>query len=672
MCEVCLFSFFKAVTQACLRRIMAQGISDLRFLLDLHVLMGYDTALNRTDPMATVFEEFCTPAGSRDDTSLRRYIRKAINNMSFRPIAMSFEQFVAFRDAWANPGSSTLGKSAELEVTTKKKGRLTRKVTKLRTKWFKALSFSDARLAQLALEQSGGCVVRPFLKKDEPAKARTVQSFDTLSILRTSYLLEGLKSYNGKCVWTTLEMTQEEKAAMRRQVLAKDGHVRVCTDQSSFDINQSKENVLYAVEYLFSRISQSASRDVSAVVNAELANLRSSRIVVGNKVYPWKKGVLSGMKLTALIDSILNYAATYAALDSLKLRTKWSFFQGDDAVVCLRSKEDFVDVRALARTYARFGLVVNPDKTWVAKDRCEFLHEIYDGTVISAFPARTAKTLIWHKPVLSVRSSGAAAVNEDLESFRVAGRRGLVGLFKLGLKVVKNGTRQKVDDALFRAAWRTPVVLGGFGFGCDGRVRCELKSEKKSVWRCRVVSPIGYQLERHIVTDAAIRRAESVASLPGFKTTMLLQRVPSTLPMSRGKAETLSGYGKPRLTWELRDYRFVPDPYTRKLNFEFKLSNNCEISSTDVPTNIFRGLADEDKSIRMYARLSRYGFNLSGSRLHSEQTCISRRWAEAVWNGVCMRHAMLKGMKVDVLWTSLVKAVWQMVLHCPVMLTYRL
>lgn len=638
MCEECNIKAMKHMTQRFLDEMTQHGVDDRRYLLDLNVLLGYDTVLNRTDPMATIRSEFGEPALPVDNRRMKYFVEQAIDSMAFGPISCKFDEFVKFRDAWANSGASTFGTTASVSVSGIRHGKRFEKTLKLRNKWFKALSLSDKHITDACLK-GDPALVRPFRKIDEPGKARTVQCFDTQSIIRCSYLLEGLKAYNGSKEWTTLEMKPQEKAVMRRKLL-RPGLTRICTDQSSFDVNQSKEMVLFAIEKLFVKlVKHSRQPDAAIVAAAELRALRAAFLQVGNDRVSWEKGVLSGMKLTALVDSLLNYGASYAVMEALEIPVTRGWFQGDDAVMMSPKPANKIDKQAISVEYAKLGLQVNPEKSWVAADRCEFLHEIYSDYEVFGFPARAAKSLIWKKPASSSRIGGAQSLNEDLQTMRVANRRGLTNMFSLFRVILSRVVKDPVNPKKLAAAWQTPLPLGGLGFGETGRVKFELESAQRRDVRVTVTSKVGYDIPQDLLTSAVRNRADAVAAMPGFVTTLKLERLPREVDIPQRLQFRFAALPRPRIQWDLRDYARVADPYLKKLSLERKLRSRDVIVEADLATRAFDGMVHLDRAVRRYNAMLRWSLTLEGAAMHAEPFTGLSRWADRVWAGYCLAWA---------------------------------
>lgn len=657
VCESCFISVLKEVGRLNLQRIVARGIDDSIYFLDLHVLGGYDTTLNRQDPMLTLKEEFCVPSTHPLSSKMKKWIRDTIDMISFKNVNVSFDQYVRFRDRWCNPGASTLGRATKLRVHTKRGDREYEKKFSLRNKWFKALGMSDKVIADKA-RAGAPALVRPFRKVDEPAKARTVQAFDTLSLLRSSYMAEAIDKFNGRGVWTTMEMSAAERMQVRRRLLRRDGAVRVCTDQSSFDVNQSKDSVLYAIHHLFRRMVKFGRHpDLADIATAELQSLEKAYL--NSADMPWEKGVLSGMKYTALVDSILNRAASMVVAEELGLKVSFSLFQGDDAVMVV---DRYVDSDLLEDAYAKLGLVVNPLKTWVARDRCEFLHEIYSDGVVRAFPARAFRGLIWRKPQTGPRIMGSMSIQEELSIAQTCARRGLCNMYSVIANLLTR-VGASLTSLELQEVFNTPAALGGLGFGSGGRRRLDIETIRRRKHRVVIDSPVGVDWGNDLVMSAVLQRASGTVSLPGYVTSISTSRVKTTAEMPpRIKMSAVSA-PHIRLEWSIHDYSDQDDPYLKKLTLEYKLESREIIVASDVPTEVFKGLPDVDDAVRYYNRMVRRTVAIADGVRYWEAYAGIARWCDVVWAGLCalasVRHVQRSVMSE--LNCMLVSSLWSLV-----------
>jgi hypothetical protein len=599
---------------------------DLRYFLDWKVLGGYDTSANRGDVEDSV-KVFYERRSQLFDERLRFWIDDTINKIATRPVGYSFEDFVSFRDAWCTSGSAVGGKAKKMSYRVKGDVRKVR----CNTKWFATVDMSDGDIVKRCEDEHTRVVVKPFVKSDEPGAFRTVQGYDMYSLIRVSYLEEAIKDLNGNGLWTSIGMTAKKRMAMAMRISAKDGMTRLCTDQSSFDQNQNLDWIKYAMKRLVERLSLGNHDDIKRIGKLELASLE--RVVLKTKcgAFPWKQGILSGYKWTALLDSILNRAATRWVLEKLDKKIYYEMYQGDDAIVKVASKVDRLEI---ARCYEELGLKVNPSKTWVSDRNCEYLHELYIGSnLVSAFPARSVKSLIWEKPVTGgVRKRGEDKTRAYLSNCLMAARRGLE-VFKLVRRFMRE-RMPKLDDQRFYDWYLTPTVLGGFGGDYTGRTSLKIKKREGEYrqlhydfkpWR-----------DNEIWRSAVKRRSEGVVARPGVRYDYSFSRVRCEGKMDESFVSERANEVHWRTDWLVTDLQQYSDAYERKLKLEWKLGTNLEIAESDLPLKIGFGSGLKiDRIYRQYRRLIGTNFSMESLQAHEIFFSGIKSMFNNVWAAIC-------------------------------------
>jgi hypothetical protein len=455
------------------------GKSEADYLLDLHVLAGYDTVLNRVDVMKDIEKEIardCDPLPKGYEHRMQEKIRKIVlDNFRFKSDTPGFRRYVSFRDAWSTPGATTL--PGRLELATADGDSL-----RVKGKLASSLLYSDDELVQRCLEMRGA-VVKPFRKEDERVKTRVVYGYDFESFLRCGYISELMETAEAGGRWCPLGYSKSQKYGMREELLGYlgKGRLAVSLDQSAFDTRQRASWIATVLRLLFGQAGaalRAAGHHGPAAEVEELGRVEEFSFLhakAGN--IPWKVGVPSGHRWTALIDSILNRAAAEIVCEDLGFTVLKAYYQGDDAVL-IGTASRSID---FASGYEKLDLKVNSLKTWVDSRGFDFLHELYDGRDVRAFPARVASSLIWKKPNMggSAIASRSSRLQERLANCLKGVRRGLLncGAVAFGTLAayVKEWGEGVLDTAVLNECLCTPMYLGGFGFGLGGgRVSCIL------------------------------------------------------------------------------------------------------------------------------------------------------------------------------------------------------
>lgn len=371
---------------------------ELRFVLELQNLTGYDSILHRTYSVSEDVKPFITPVEPYIiPDKFAYYIRKVIDNLNILSLDHLFLFFIAFRDNWNIDGASTVGTPLQISFVSKFANKIRTYIRKFNTKFFSLLEYKDEELVNKALT-IWQAVCKPFLKLDEAGKGRTVIGYDTWAYLRGSYL-ETFIDTKGKEFWSTLKASPMRKLLARRHICnaIKEHKNILCVDQSSFDQHQPKEIIIYALQYLFQRIEK-VNPQTKDVIDAELKSLQNVFLYADDsysKLKPWTKGLLSGYKFTALLGSLLNKAEFLYVCDLCHYHPENGFFQGDDAIAWFSHP---ISKNKIAEAYKSLGFEVNALKTWYGTECTEFLREIYTADRVYGMPSRCGLSLIFDKP----------------------------------------------------------------------------------------------------------------------------------------------------------------------------------------------------------------------------------------------------------------------------------
>lgn len=623
ICERCFIDALKNLSQQCLKRVVEYSRFELRYFLDLKVLGGYDTVLNRDD----AFNNYANDYGKHKvGADIYKYIDKYVDKISFGKIPYSFRDFVSFRDAWSAGGVATSGKACKLIF---KKGNDVRKI-RVKNKWFANLIYDDDMLTEKCLD-GGDTIVRPFVKEDEAAACRTVQSYDTFSFIRCCFLGQSIKSYNGHSSWTSIGLSDNQKFRLYKKILSYKGEGWfLCTDQDKFDLHQSKDWVLYTMRALFSKILQ-LNPECEDVIQAELESLQKVYLLYNKKALKWQNGLLSGYFFTALVGSILNAAASRYVLESLNAEIMFERYQGDDAIVVLKNK---IDVSDVVRKYEEAGLSINPDKTWHSRINTEYLHELYFDGNVYGFPARSFRSLLWRKPGFKTVDI-VSRTNAYLSCCLMAFRRGLFPS-NIVRNFVRSQMKMDVTSNKYKEWLHTPLCFGGFGLGDSGRVCLEhTKSVKKTFKLDFQIGAFGASLPIEVFKSAVLVRAMGVVPFPGITNKFYFKK---TRGDSKMPQIDYSVYREQRFKtdWTLSDLRTHADSYLRKLRLEWKLKTGRSIVLEDLPGSGWNLVGRNiDKVYRRYVRILDWSVDFANQYTNSIGVYKYKDIFSNFWTGIC-------------------------------------
>jgi hypothetical protein len=559
-----------------------------RFLMDLNTLMGYDTATNRGS-MDEDLEWTVSDPEERDFNSEEYYriMREVVSELRIKnePAQQTLREFIDYRDGWMVNGSGFGLKPFTVEVGSRakagsvennvngkgqhrqknkkqkhskkqkqknangqrkgkrkhaKRGQINFRARKIRTKDVASLSYSTDDLVKLTHAEK--MYVKAFPKTDEPGKFRIVYNCDVGSYLRQSYLESFITANNSKEeVWTTLGLseanmlkfwkTQARDTADRRKI-------KVSLDQEGFDKRQSLRDVSYAVRRLGEEIKTKANlkgqaaADLEHCLETELKLMRDMRLLdeKGQDRGRVKRGVMSGMKLTAWIDSVLSATQfrytmrrVKTALEKrgLRITRTRTVSHGDDGWGVIEVGTKRVDLTqhlpvvkdVLEREFDRLGLKLNARKSTVSLDFSDYLHLFTKKQIIErngptakgmttvGLPCRSFRSLIWNKPLSLRFDDPEFYFNEMVSNVRLAVRRGLPAAIRYFYQMT---TKISKAPGEVQAYMRTPTEVGGFGGGTSGFTTVHFPSPRApEAIKSQTIAPLAFvkASRREIITD---------------------------------------------------------------------------------------------------------------------------------------------------------------------------
>jgi hypothetical protein len=256
-------------------------------------------------------------------------------------------------------------------------------------------------------------------------------------------------------------------------------------DQKKFDHNPNKKMDAVFLEELRLFIKNNASesdellRTLKGIKFCMIDNVSYVSINVPNKepiLIKWEKGLLSGLRWTALMGTVYNYAILYVARRFLSEilgvhdRIRRVVAQGDDDDIEVCGAQVAV---GLIKAYEEIKIPVNTKKFFIDTERHEYLRKvgIVDnlGARVTGYPARAVNSLLWRNPINVDPPKGAVRIEEQVKQWMVLVSRGCVykRVRKHLLQDISRAnsiSKRKIVEIL-----RTPRYRGGFGLeGQDG------------------------------------------------------------------------------------------------------------------------------------------------------------------------------------------------------------
>jgi hypothetical protein len=179
-----------------------------------------------------------------------------------------------------------------------------------------------------------------------------------------------------------------------------------------------------------------------------------------------EKGILSGWRWTAFLDTLMNWAEMYCARQMVTgtgaLDPVISLVaQGDDDQVTLRNMNS---AAALWAAYDIMNFDVNPTKFFISRTRDEYLRQVIERFVVSGYPARGITSILWRNPASSDPPEGLLRADETLKAWNTLLGRGL-DYDKCVTQLVRDiGAGNGLTKAETLILLSTPKTFGGLGF----------------------------------------------------------------------------------------------------------------------------------------------------------------------------------------------------------------
>jgi hypothetical protein len=385
--------------------------------------------------------------------------------------SLSILEWASSPGNWAKSGSSAIKTSLRFYD---EKGKL-RKPKK--TKWRTALTMDpNWVIGVLRTKDESRLKQRnKAIQKRETGKVRAVVNADDETYLRMAYISDWLETALQGSAKSTLYMSKVQMVDMWIKLAnATEGNtVKIPLDQSHFDWQQNKRMIsrfIKVVRRIISRCAKHKSDLLEVLDGVEKGLVQiEGELNVGTgssrSVLPIQKGVMSGWRWTALMDTVFNWGELFAAR---KLVQRWgardpvlnAIAQGDDDQVACPG---WADAALLATAYDSMGFEVNPGKFFVAQNRDEYLRQVAEPGVVSGYPVRSLNSLLWRNPVSRDPVAGLLRAREQVNSWNMLIGRGgdKDATLRLMMRDVSAGNGLSLDQV--RRLLGTPACVGGLG-----------------------------------------------------------------------------------------------------------------------------------------------------------------------------------------------------------------
>jgi hypothetical protein len=386
---------------------------------------------------------------------------------------VSIEDFASDRSYWGTSGTSSIGN----KITYRVNGSTYRS---RKSKWATALTLDSKKIVDM-LTTDSRVLLRSTpkpIQKQETGKVRAIVTSEDSLYIRTSYVLMHIERMMKGSECSTLFMNSSQLVEMWETLSVRltGENVRIPLDQSHFDWQQNKEmiNIFFNVVADFIKVNFENNSELLQVwESVRLSTVEIPyTIEVGNEVFEVMKGILSGWRKTAFIDTAMNWAEMFCAVRQLTIldfagSINSLIAQGDDDQV---ETDSYGYAAGLTLAYKIMNFEVNPGKFFVSSSRDEYLRQVIEKGVVSGYPVRGVTSIMWRGPETIDPPKGVLRLQEQLVAWNtIAGRGADFNFVRKHMRIDMsqgNGlTLLEVDKLL-----HTPVSFGGLGYFPDNSI----------------------------------------------------------------------------------------------------------------------------------------------------------------------------------------------------------
>lgn len=340
------------------------------------------------------------------------------------------------------------------------------------------------------------CIPHPevmiVMEKSESGKSRPVVKCSNESNRLMGFLSQwaedGLAGVRESTLFMSGDMHEEYDIEMLRKM--EDGNsYKVPLDQGSFDNMQTKETIQAVFLALRDEIYDiTHNREFLFLFNTLLQSIfvMTPTVIVGNRSFPWRNGVPSGWRWTALLDTLLNLSSFKVILDLIELRYSKRadvadlVAQGDDILFTCRSLELAEQIISM---YRWVGYDVHPEKTFVSRHRAEFLRRSYERGKLIGYRARGMLSILYRNPIKEPEMVKPMRIYSRVSVWNMMVLRGACAERVVDL-MMEDARQAGIDEDKAAGFVLLPAAYGGAGVVPDSRLGGQLKRYwKGKYWR---------------------------------------------------------------------------------------------------------------------------------------------------------------------------------------------
>jgi len=195
----------------------------------------------------------------------------------------------------------------------------------------------------------------------------------------------------------------------------------------------------------------------------------------------WDNGLPSGWRWTAVLDTVINIASFKVIRKVAETRMGRASYisdlyaQGDDVILSTKT----IDGAAyIMDTYEKLGYDVHPLKTFISRNRAEFLRRSYETAGVTGYIARSTVGIRFRNPAQEEPLSGAERAYSELCQWNLISLKG-ASPFQAAQFFMESIRNQGLDNDDIINYILTPSAVGGGGLDVTSRFGAALVAMRR-------------------------------------------------------------------------------------------------------------------------------------------------------------------------------------------------
>jgi hypothetical protein len=330
-------------------------------------------------------------------------------------------------------------------------------------------------------------------------KKRLIVSSDYNTTLKMRFVDTWISEWMRGNPHSTLWMDKDQMLKMWIAFAKKTKWWNSPVDQTGFDHHASKAMVMIVLDEILKLITDHSvnGEELKEVMEGIIFALDGGDIIWTDgdgktRSTEYLNGVLSGWQWTAFIDTVINIAEHFMALDMMRelgIQYEEGLFnaQGDDQL------EQFSTARACVAYWAcltSMGFELHPHKNFFSKIHNEYLRKISYDNMVNGYAARMINSLLWLYPGTNQPKDKVERMRNIVTNWEKFGQRCSTRMDEV-LKYISRDCRgAKIERGFLMDFLYTARTTGGYGLGLDTGVGIKTSGGE---WKRITVKGRGYE-----------------------------------------------------------------------------------------------------------------------------------------------------------------------------------